>query len=228
MNFASGPNYFLEIAKFRAFKLLWKQVLSEYGIQNAQPYITAETAWWNKSQTDAHTNMLRTTTEAMAAALGGCHSITVHRYDHHFNDGSSFASRIARNTQLILQEEAYLNNVADPGAGSYYIEKLTDAIAEKSWELFQEIESKDGFHECLQSGFIQEQIAQSRTEKAEAYKEKKKILVGVNKYQPEEEIQNLELNIQNVSGFEFEEDTLITITKITPFNLEAELQNGEG
>ncbi|WP_428235900.1 methylmalonyl-CoA mutase subunit beta [Gracilimonas sp.] len=227
-NFATGPNYFLEIAKFRAFKRTWRQVLGEYGVDNNRSSIHAETNFWNKSQSDAHNNMLRTTTEAMSAAIGGCDTITVHRYDEHFSDNSGFASRIARNIQLILQEEAYLDKVADPGAGSYYIEVLTDSMAQKSWELFQEIEAKGGFYQALKSGYIQELVAASQKEKIEAYQQKEKVLVGVNKYKPDEKIQNLELKIQNFAGFDQDMNECITIDKISLLNIEAELKNGEG
>lgn len=222
-NFASGPSYFPEIAKFRAFHLVWAQVLKKYGIQETEPSIHSETALWNKSKTDAHNNMLRATTEAMSAALGGCNTITVHPYDSHFDEPSGFSSRIARNIQLILQEEAYLDKVADPGAGSYYIETLTEKIAEKSWKLFQEIEAKGGFHKCLKEGFIQDQVKTSREEKVSAYKEKKKVLVGVNKYQPDV-ILNSKFKIQN---FEFSGVSSVDIQKIEPLNIEAELQKGD-
>lgn len=226
-NFASGPNYFLEIAKFRAFKLVWAQVLAEYGLKENHPYIFAETSFWNKSQTDAHNNMLRATTEAMSAAIGGCDAITVHRFDKHFAEDSSFASRIARNIQIILQEEAYLDKVTDPSAGSYYIEVLTNGIAQKSWTLFQEIESKGGFYECLKSGFIQELISSAKQDKIDAYKQKQKVLVGVNKYQPDEKIQDLEFKIQNFTNFSPDMKESITIDSISLLNIEAELQIGE-
>ncbi len=223
-NFASGPNYFLEIAKFRAFKLVLSQVLDEYGLGEIQPCISAETCLWNKSKTDAHNNMLRTTSEAMSAAIGGCNSIVVHPYNEHFEENSSFSSRIARNIQLILQEEAYLDKVTDPGAGSYYIEKLTDTIAEKSWQLFQEIEEKDGFHECLKNGSIQELISTSQQEKIEAFKKKKKVLVGVNEYQPEDKAQGIRYKAQEFLTDIFDPKDLFEIGKIVPLNIEAELQ----
>lgn len=225
-NFSAGPNYFLEIAKIRAFKLLWSQIANEYEVNDLKPFITAETATWNVSKTDAHNNMIRCTTEAMSAALGGSDAITVHRYDYHFSEPSNFASRIARNIQLILQEEAYLNKVADPGAGSYYIEKLTDSLIEKSWNLFQKMEAKGGLHACLQSGLVQELINQSRREKITAYKENKKILVGVNKYQPEDLIQNSKFKIKDYSLVKTDEE-VIEIDKIEPLNIEAELQKGD-
>lgn len=224
-NFSSGPYYFLEIAKLRAFKLLWEQVTKEYGTAVKNPFISAETAGWNKAKTDAHNNLLRTTTEAISAILGGCNALTVHRFDRHFADYSNFASRIARNIQLILQEESYLGNVADPGAGSYYIEALTDSIAQNSWKQFQKIEEKGGLFECLKSGFIQQLIAEARQDKVEAYRKKEKLLVGVNKYQPEEQeavsLENQE-NTKDSPGH----DSFIEIEKIRPLNLEAELQKG--
>ncbi|MEX2478985.1 MAG: methylmalonyl-CoA mutase subunit beta [Gracilimonas sp.] len=222
-NFASGPNYFPELAKFRTFKLIWAQVLKEYEIENISNPIHAETPFWNKSKTDAHNNMLRATTETMAAALGGCDSITVHPYNQYFDEPSGFSSRIARNIQLILQEESYLDKVADPGAGSYYIEVLTDKIAEESWKLFQEIEAKGGFYECLKTGFIQSKIQRSRSKKVQAYKKEEKVLVGVNKYQPDE-IQYSIFNIQNFDDLEFSAGSFLEIEKVPPLNIEAELQ----
>lgn len=223
-NFVSGPNYFLEIAKFRAFRFMWSQVLDAYDMSEIQPYVSAESCLWNKSRTDAHNNMLRTTSEAMSAAIGGCDTIVVHPYNDHFEEPSSFSSRIARNIQLILQEEAYLDKVADPGAGSYYIEKLTDSIAEKSWKLFQEIEQKGGFYEGLKTGFIQELISTSRQEKIEAYKDKKKVLVGINKYKPDEESKSLKFQFPTFNVSEPEGDKTFDITKIEFLNIEAELQ----
>lgn len=226
-NFSAGSNYFPEIAKFRAFKLMWKQILQEYKLEDSRFSIHAETALWNKSKTDAHNNMIRTTTEAMSAALGGCDAVTVHRYDKHFEKASGFSTRIARNIQLILQEEAYLNKVADPGAGSYYIEVLTDKIAHESWKLFQKIEDKGGFYECIKSGFIQSEINKSKEEKISAYKEKQKVLVGVNKYTPKE-MKNSEFKIQNFGDFEFSDGSFLNIQKIEPLNIEAELQKEQG
>lgn len=222
-NFAVGPNYFLEIAKFRAFKLTWKKVLEQYGAVGAEKFLTAEVALWNKSKTDAHNNLLRATTEVMSAALGGCDAITVFRYDNHFAEPSNFASRIARNIQILLQEEAYLDKVNDPGAGSYYIEKLTDMIAEESWKLFQKIEQKGGFHAALKEGFIQQLIAESKKQKIERYLEQKEIQVGVNKYPPEK-IEQTNFTPPEATLFNFGDSTLDNIEKTGLFNIEAEIQ----
>ncbi|SMO57235.1 methylmalonyl-CoA mutase subunit beta [Gracilimonas mengyeensis] len=226
-NFIAGTSYFPEIAKFRAFRLLWDRVLKEYKAEDAPVRLFAETALWNKSQTDAHNNMLRVTTEAMSAALGGCEAITVHRYDEHFAESSGFAQRIARNTQLLLQEEAYLNKVADPGSGSYYIETLTDKLAEEAWNLFQTIESKGGFYTAIKNGFIQEKIRKARDQKIDAYREKKEVMVGVNKYQPEKIVEDPASKIQPKSPPVFDEFDLIEIESIEPLNMEVELQKGD-
>lgn len=225
-NFAVANSYFPEIAKFRAFRLMWNQVFELYDSKNSSFLVHAETGLWNKARNDAHTNMLRATTEAMSAVLGGANAITVFPYDRHFDEPSEFSNRISRNVQIILQEEAYFDKVTDPGAGSYYIEKLTEKVAEESWKLFQSIEEKGGFYESLKSGFIQNEIQQSRAKKIEAYKENTKTLVGVNKYQPEEVIQNLEFKIQNYSSNHLESD-FIKIDKIEPMNMEVELQKGD-
>jgi len=119
------------------------------------------TSKWNKSIYDPYVNLLRTQTEAMSAILGGTDSLTVEPYDIVFRNPDEFSERIARNQQLILKEEAYFDKVADPGAGSYYIENLTNQIAENSWKLFLEIEDKGGFLSCLESGWIQRKLSES-------------------------------------------------------------------
>lgn len=223
--FSTANNYFPEIGKLRAFRLMWQQVLDSY--ESDQEFsIYSETALWNKAQNDAHNNMLRATTEAMSAVLGGADGVTVLPYDHHFDEPTEFSNRIARNVQLILQEEAYLDKVTDPGSGSYYIETLTEKIAKESWNLFQEIERKGGFYECLKSGFIQDEIQQSRERKIEFYKEKKETLVGVNKYQPDEVIQDLGFKIKDYFSRNSESD-FTEIEKIEPLNMEVELQKGD-
>lgn len=188
--FSVASSYFLEIAKFRAFRLLWAMVLDTHKSGLAEKtalHLHATTALWNKPRQDAFNNMIRSSTEAMAAAIGGCNYITTRRYDENWAEPSPFAARIARNTQHILKHEAYLNKVADAGAGSYYIEALTDTITQKSWELFQEIEHWGGYHEAVKSGEIQKLIVKARQKKIHAYKENKEVLVGLNKYIPAEQ-----------------------------------------
>lgn len=226
--FSTGTRYFPEIGKYRAFRLLWDQVLNEYEMFEHPVNILTETALWNKAQNDAYNNMLRTTTEAMSAAIGGCQNMSVHRFDDHFKEPTPFASRIARNTQLILQEEAYLSRVSDPAAGSYYVEVITEEMCKQAWELFQKIEQKGGFYDSLKSGYIYELIIQARQAKIQAYRQKKEVLVGVNKYQPDETVSDLtykQIFIDLTGDKPFKNAT--DIPAIKPLYLEAELQKGD-
>ncbi len=163
-SFGTGSEFFPEIAKLRAARLLWSAILFKFGIgpdRMTGMEIHCVTGQWNKSLTDPHMNMLRTQTEAMAAVLGGADSLTVEPSDIVMREPDEFSERIARNQQLILREEAYFGKVADPGGGSYYIENLTHLIAEKSWELFLEIEKRGGFLESLRKGFIYGKLRES-------------------------------------------------------------------
>ena len=150
-NFSIASNYFFEIAKLRAFRMLWKLILEQYQVDDTETmYIHAETAVCNFSKEDVHNNILKTTTEAMSAIFGGCDSLTVHPFDKEV----SFSSRIARNVQHILKEESFLDKVNNPADGAYYIEALTDEIAQKSWSLFQEIEKEGGFLKAIENNFL--------------------------------------------------------------------------
>jgi methylmalonyl-CoA mutase len=147
-SFGTGSNYFPEIAKLRAARLLWSVVLNGFnpaGIENIKMDIHCVTSKWNKTIYDPYVNLLRTQTEAMSAILGGTDSLTVEPFDTVFREPDEFSERIARNQQLILKEEAYFDKVADPAAGSYYIENLTSLIADNAWKLFLETEEKGGF-----------------------------------------------------------------------------------
>jgi len=163
-SFSTGPDYFPGIAKLRAARLLWSAVVNGFRTEStdsAGMEIHCVTCEWNKSASDPHINMLKTQTEAMSAILGGADSLTVEPCDIIFRQPDEFSERIARNQQLILKEEAYFDKVADPGAGSYYIEKLTYLIAENAWKMFLEIEENGGFLESLKKGMIHEKIRTS-------------------------------------------------------------------
>jgi methylmalonyl-CoA mutase len=181
---ATGPNYFMEIAKLRAARWLWKAVCREWNVEDKQSnmYIHSRTASWNLTLYDPHVNMLRTTTETMSASLGGCDVISVHRFDNNYKEENEFSSRIARNTQLVLKEEAYFNKVADPAAGSYYIEQLTASIAEQAWKHFLEAEKRGGYIEAFKNGWIQEQVAASAEVKRSKASSGRTSILGVNKY----------------------------------------------
>lgn len=178
-------SYFMEIAKFRAARMLWANITAPYKPErgcSTKMRVHATTSAWNQSVYDPHVNMLRATTESMSAALAGVDSIEVLPYDHAFAAPSEFSSRIARNTQLLLKEESHLDQVVDPSAGSYYIETLTALVAEKAWELFKEVEAQGGYLEALKKGWIQSQVKASADKRAKNIATRREIFLGVNQY----------------------------------------------
>jgi len=185
LSFSLGSNYFMEIAKLRAARLLWASMVQEYHPENPESckaFIHTTTASWNKTLYDPYVNMLRTTTEGMSAAIGNADSINVQSFDSIFKHPDDFSRRIARNQQLILKEESYLDKIVDPAAGAYYIENLTHSIAHHAWNLFVEVEEKGGILECIKSGFIQDEIARSRQQKEMDIAQRKQVIIGTNQY----------------------------------------------
>ena len=157
--FGTGSDYFIEIAKLRAARLIWSVILRGFKLtidDDCRMQIHCVTGRRNKTSEEPHLNMLRTQTEAMSAILGGTDSLTVEAFDTAFRDPDEFSERIARNQQLILREESYFDKVADPSAGSYYIENLTNLLTENSWKLFIDLEEKGGFINCLRKGYFNE------------------------------------------------------------------------
>lgn len=181
-----GGDFFMEIAKIRALRKLVGFLLNQYPIK-AEIHIHAQTTSINKSMIDSYTNMLRSTTEAMSASIGGANSILVLPFDSEFNPQNDFSSRMARNQQLILKDESYLNIVADMAAGSYYIETLTETLCEKAWEQFKVIEAKGGLLACLKTNYIQDLISKDAETLIQQFKDGKLVLVGVNKFQNKKE-----------------------------------------
>jgi methylmalonyl-CoA mutase len=184
--FATGSNYFMEIAKFRAARYLWSKLLEAWEInpQTAGKLIIhAVTSRWNKTIYDPYVNMLRSTTESMAAILGGADSLTVEPFDKHFRKQTGvFSERVARNTQLVLKEEAYFDKVSDPAAGSWYIETLTSSLIDESWKLFLEVDGKGGFSEAFKKGFIQDKIEETANKRNSFLAGRRDILLGTNQY----------------------------------------------
>jgi methylmalonyl-CoA mutase len=184
-SFATGSNYFLEIAKFRAARMLWAHIVKAYGPSKdevTRMNIHAFTSSWNKSMYDPYVNMLRTTTEAMSAIIAGIDSLTVNPFNSIYEKPSDFSERIARNQQLLLKEESYLDKVEDPAAGSYYLENLTDSIASEAWKLFLETDARGGFLEAATAGFIQGKIAGTANKRVLDMANRREILLGVNQY----------------------------------------------
>jgi len=174
--FGVGSNYFFEIAKLRAARLLWSQAVSAFGVagEPGRMRIHAVTALENKSVCDPWTNLLRCTTEALSAILGGCDSLTVRSFH--------YPERLAENIQLVLKEEAHLDKVADAAGGSYYIEALTASLAREAWKLFQQVEAEGGYAAAKQSGAVDAALKQSRDTRAKAVSSRRRTLVGVNNY----------------------------------------------
>lgn len=184
-SFGTGSNYFSEIAKLRAARFLWSVATNGFcpgNIGHIKMDIHCVTTKWNKTVYDPYVNMLRTQTEAMSAILGGTDSLTVEPFDIVFKNPDEFSERIARNQQLILKEEAYFDKVADPSAGSYYIENLTNMISENAWKLVVEIEDKGGFLACIKSGYIQAKLSESASKREKDTATRKTILLGTNQY----------------------------------------------
>jgi len=180
-----GSDYFTEISKIRAFRILWSQVLNAYEPElgeKTKALIHSSTTSWNFTAYDPHVNILRGTTAAMSAVLGGSDYVHVSPYNSVYSLTNEFGNRLARNTQLLLRHESHLDKVEDPASGSYYLEVLTQKLAEKAWNHFQEIEKIGGFHVCLLDGGIQNEIDSSAKQKRDAAASKKQTLLGTNQY----------------------------------------------
>ena len=184
-NFSVSANYFMEIAKLRAARLLWAQIVKAYGPKcecSAKMTIHAETGSWNKTVYDAYVNMLRTQTEAMSASIGGADSITVLPFNAAYEASNEFSDRIARNQQLLLKEESHISKIVDPAAGSYYIEELTAALAENAWKLFIDVQEKGGFIAALREGFIQAEVKKMAAKRDGNVATRRENLLGVNQF----------------------------------------------
>ncbi len=197
-NFGVSSNYFLEIAKFRAARLLWANIVAQYeptcnhDCDNQGPNgecrcaskmrIHAETSKFNLTMYDAYVNLLRTQTEAMSAALGGVDSLNVLPFDIPYKESDEFSERIARNQQLLLKEESHFDKVADIGGGSYYIEKLTLSIAEEAWSIFLKVQDQGGFYKSLKEGLVQDDINVSHNKRMLAIATRRETLLGTNQF----------------------------------------------
>ncbi|NMD39116.1 MAG: methylmalonyl-CoA mutase small subunit, partial [Christensenellaceae bacterium] len=183
--FSVGSSYFMEIAKFRAARMLWANVVEAYGVDSncAQKMkIFAYTGEWNQTVYDSYVNMLRATTQAMSAALAGVDYLEVVPFDFAYQVPGEFSNRIARNVQSILKEESNFNKVVDPAAGSYYVENLTNSLAEAAWKLFTDVESAGGYVAKFKEGFIQSEIQAVSDKKDKNIATRRETLLGTNQY----------------------------------------------
>lgn len=176
-----GPNYFFEIAKLRALRILYATLAKEYQVQE-ECHIIAQPSKRNKTLYDFNVNLLRTTTECMSAILGGADSICNMPYDALYHKNNEFGDRIARNQLLVLKNESYFEKISNPAEGSYYIESLTQQFAEKALDIFKEIENGGGFLKQLKEGIIQKKIAGSAQAEQDQFDKGELILTGTNKY----------------------------------------------
>lgn len=184
-NMGVSSNYFMELAKFRAARMLWAQIAEQYKpIEKAdcKMALHAVTSRFNQTLYDAHVNLLRSQTEAMSAALAGVDSLTVTPFDAPYKTPDEFSERIARNQQFLLKEESHLDKVADPAGGSYYVETLTVSIAKEAWKLFLEVEDKGGFFACVDNGDVQKAVNASAAKRHEDMARRKEILLGTNQF----------------------------------------------
>lgn len=182
---AIGMNFYLEIAKMRAARLLWCRIMKGFGAKNPKSLMLrthCQTSGWSLTEQDPYNNVVRTTIEAMAAVFGGTQSLHTNSFDEAIALPTEFSARIARNTQLIIQEETHITNVVDPWAGSYMMETLTQEMADKAWAIIEEVEAMGGMTKAVDSGWAKLKIEASAAEKQARIDSGKDVIVGVNKY----------------------------------------------
>lgn len=184
-NMGVSSNYFMELAKFRAARMLWAQIANQYKPieeKDCKMALHATTSRFNQTLYDAHVNLLRSQTEAMSAALAGVDSLTVTPFDAPYKRPDDFSERIARNQQLLLKEESHLDKVADPAGGSYYVETLTVSIAREAWKLFLDVEDLGGFFAAVNAGEVQKAVNASAAKRHDGMARRKEILLGTNQF----------------------------------------------
>ena len=211
-SFSVSSNYFMEIAKFRAARMLWANIVKGYGPAKncaCKMQIHAETSRWNQTVYDPYVNMLRGTTEAMSATIAGVHSLEVMPFDASFENPTEFSKRIARNVELLLKNESHFDQVVDPAGGSYYVENLTQSIAAEAWKLFLEIEEKGGYTEAYKAGLIVERIKASATAKDKNIATRRQTLLGANQYPNFTEVAGKEITAESVTRKQAEGNVLV-------------------
>jgi methylmalonyl-CoA mutase len=198
---AIGMNFYLEVAKMRAARLLWCRIMKEFEPKNPKSLMLrthCQTSGWSLTEQDPYNNVVRTTIEAMAAVFGGTQSLHTNALDEAIALPTEFSARIARNTQLIIQEETHITNVIDPWAGSYMMEKLTQDMADAAWTIIEEVEAMGGMTKAVDSGWAKLKIEAAAAEKQARIDSGKDVIVGVNKYKLKNEDAIESLSIDNV------------------------------
>ncbi len=181
---ASGPDYFEEMAKFRAIRILWSTIVAEYKPEyncSHSVWIKGTTSSFHQAKTDLNTNLLRSTTQAMSAILGGANTVEVKAFNS-VDESNEFGERIARNVQLLAKEESLFDKVSDPAAGSYYIDHLTEQIVERAWKLFQSIEKQGGWMQATRNGFIEHLLQNDLKKQIDQLNSGETTMIGVNAF----------------------------------------------
>ncbi len=198
---AVGMNFYLEIAKMRAARLLWCRIMKDFGAQSPKSLMLrthSQTSGWSLTEQDPYNNVVRTTVEAMAAVFGGTQSLHTNSFDEAIALPTEFSARIARNTQLIIQEETHITSVVDPWAGSYMMEKLTQEMADKAWQIIQDVQTQGGMIKCVDSGWAKLRIESAAAQKQARIDSAQDVIVGVNKYRLSQEAGIDILDVDNV------------------------------
>jgi methylmalonyl-CoA mutase len=201
--FGIGMNFYMEIAKLRAARLLWDRIVSKYSPTKADSKILrthCQTSGWSLTEQDPYNNVIRTTVEAMAAIFGGTQSLHTNAFDEAIALPTEFSARIARNTQIVLQEETHITNVVDPWGGSYMMESLTQEMADKAWAIILDVEAQGGMAKAIETGIPKLNIEKSAAAKQARIDKGLDVIVGVNKYKlkSEEQIEILEIDNEKV------------------------------
>jgi len=193
--FSTGSNYFFEIAKLRAFRILWETLLNEYDVKNCETHLFTQPSLRNKTLYDYNVNMLRTTSECMSGILGGSDTISNVAYDTMYHKSNEFGERISRNQLLILQQESYMQEAQNFADGSYYIESITQQLAENALTLFKQLERAGGFLHQLKAGIIQKKINESAIKEEVNFNTKNIVLLGTNMLQNKDDRMKSDLEL---------------------------------
>jgi methylmalonyl-CoA mutase len=211
---AIGMNFYLEVAKMRAARLLWWKIMGGFGAKNPKSLMLrthCQTSGWSLTEQDPYNNIVRTAIEAMAAVFGGTQSLHTNSFDEAIALPTEFSARIARNTQLIIQEETHITNVIDPWAGSYMMEKLTQEMADAAWKIIEEVDAMGGMTRAVDSGWAKLKIEAAAAEKQARIDSGRDVIVGVNKYRLQEE---QPLEIREVDNHMVREQQIARLQKI--------------
>lgn len=224
-NMGVSENYFMEIAKFRAARLLWAEIVKQYEPAcdcACQMHVHATTTSYNQTIFDSYVNLLRSQTEAMSAALANVDSITVTPFDAPYKESDEFSERLARNQQLLLKEESHFDKIVDAGGGSYYIEHLTDAIAKEGWKVFLEVENEGGFLALALAGKIQDAVNASNTARHANAAKRREFMLGTNQFPNFNE--KSEGKMPKECACQCQSDDIATITKLNKSRMASEFE----